>query len=55
MWSAFPVTWPYVYWRATLCPGDYAWVEVIDQAGAWTRDDHGRGLAIVAAVAGDGN
>jgi serine/threonine-protein kinase RsbW len=45
--------------RATLYPGDYAWVEVIDQGGAWTADehddDHGRGLAIVAAVAGDGN
>jgi anti-sigma regulatory factor (Ser/Thr protein kinase) len=45
--------------RATLYPGDYAWVEVIDQGGAWTADehddDHGRGLAIVAAVAGDAN
>jgi anti-sigma regulatory factor (Ser/Thr protein kinase) len=45
--------------RATLYPGDYAWVEVIDQGGGWTvdghDDDHGRGLAIVAGVAGDGN
>ena len=45
--------------RATLYPGDYVWVEVIDQGGAWTADalddDHGRGLAIVAAVAGEGN
>jgi serine/threonine-protein kinase RsbW len=45
--------------RVTLYPGDYTWVEVIDQGGAWTGDEqddeHGRGLAIVAAVAGDGN
>jgi hypothetical protein len=45
--------------RATIYPGDYAWVEIIDQGGAWTADalddEHGRGLAIVAAVAGDGN
>ena len=45
--------------RATLYPGDYAWVEVIDRGGAWTVDDHdeehGRGLVLVAAVAGDGN
>lgn len=45
--------------RATLYPGDYAWVEVIDQGGVWTADrhddEHGRGLAIVAAVAGDGD
>jgi serine/threonine-protein kinase RsbW len=45
--------------RATLYPGDYAWVEVIDQGGNWTADghddEHGRGLAIVAAIAGDGN
>jgi anti-sigma regulatory factor (Ser/Thr protein kinase) len=45
--------------RATLYPGDYAWVEVVDQGGAWTRDEyddeHGRGLAVVAGVAGDGN
>jgi len=45
--------------RVTLYPGDYAWGEVEDQGGAWTAgeadDEHGRGLTIVAAVAGDGN
>jgi serine/threonine-protein kinase RsbW len=45
--------------RATLYPGDYAWVEIVDQGGAWTADaldvEHGRGLAIVAAIAGAGN
>ena len=45
--------------RATLYPGDYAWVEVIDQGGAWIQDEHddehARGLAIVAAIVGDGN
>src|ERR1700678_3660684 len=45
--------------RATLYSGEYAWVEVVDEGGAWTRDEHddehGRGLGIVAAVAGDGN
>jgi serine/threonine-protein kinase RsbW len=45
--------------RATLYPGDYAWVEVIDLGGRWADDEHddeqGRGLGIVAAIAGDGN
>ena len=45
--------------RVTLYPGDYAWGEVEDQGGAWTADEaddeHGRGLTIVAAIAGDGN
>jgi serine/threonine-protein kinase RsbW len=45
--------------QAYLYLGDYAWVEVADRGGAWAdveNDDvHGRGLAIVAAVAGDGN
>lgn len=45
--------------RATIYPGDYARVEVIDAGGEWATDEHddehGRGLAIVAAVAGDGN
>ena len=45
--------------QATLYPGDYAWVEVIDQGGQWpadTHDDeHGRGLTVVAAIAGEGN
>jgi anti-sigma regulatory factor (Ser/Thr protein kinase) len=43
-----------------LYPGDYAWVEVTDQGGEWTEpdtddDEHGRGLALVAAIAGPGN
>lgn len=45
--------------RATLYRGEYAWVEVIDQGGPWTADEydgeHGRGLAVVAAIAGEGN
>jgi anti-sigma regulatory factor (Ser/Thr protein kinase) len=45
--------------RVTLYPGDYAWAAVIDQGGTWTADEvddeHGRGLAVVAAIAGDGN
>jgi serine/threonine-protein kinase RsbW len=45
--------------RATLYPGEYAWVEVVDEGGAWIRDEyddeHGRGLGIVAAIAGDDN
>ena len=45
--------------RATLHPGDYAWVEVVDEGGAWKQDQHddthGRGLAVVAGIAGDGN
>ena len=45
--------------RANLYPGDHASVEVIDQGGPWTPpkpgDEHGRGLAIVDAIAGDGN
>lgn len=45
--------------RATLYPGDYAWVEVVDQGGTWAEDEYdderGRGLGIVATVAGDGN
>lgn len=45
--------------EVTLYPGQYAWVEVVDQGGAWAAgsagDERGRGLAIVAAVAGDGN
>jgi serine/threonine-protein kinase RsbW len=45
--------------RATLYRGDYAWVEVIDEGGPWAAgeddEEHGRGLAVVAAVAGDGN
>jgi serine/threonine-protein kinase RsbW len=45
--------------RATLYPGDYAWVEVIDEGGPWAAgkndEEHGRGLTVVAAIAGDGN
>lgn len=45
--------------HVSLYPCDHVWIEVIDQRGTWTADeldeDHGRGLAIVAAVAGDGN
>jgi len=45
--------------RASLYLGEYAWIEVIDQGGSWTygdpHDERGRGLAIVASVAGDGN
>lgn len=45
--------------RVTLYPGDYAWAEVVDQGGTWAEDErdneHGRGLMLVAAVAGDGN
>ena len=45
--------------RVTLYPGDYAWGEVIDHGGTWTADEvddqQGRGLAVVEAVAGDGN
>jgi two-component sensor histidine kinase len=45
--------------RAEIRPADYAWLEVEDQGGAWVErepgDDHGRGLVLVAALAGDGN
>ena len=45
--------------HVTLYPGDYAWVEVVDQGGTWTPDkhgeEHGRGLVVLAAVAGGGN
>ena len=45
--------------RAIIYPGQYTWVEVIDQGGTWKKDEyddeHGRGLAIVAGVAGVDN
>jgi anti-sigma regulatory factor (Ser/Thr protein kinase) len=45
--------------RATFYLGAYAWVEVIDAGGVWTLDEHddehGRGLAVMGAIAGDGN
>jgi len=45
--------------RAEIHPGDYARLEVEDQGGEWdapdTDDEHGRGLGILAFLAGDGN
>jgi hypothetical protein len=45
--------------RAQVRPGEYAWVEVVDQGGPWTACDHSddrpHGLDIVARLAGDGN
>jgi anti-sigma regulatory factor (Ser/Thr protein kinase) len=45
--------------RAEIQPGEFAWLEVEDQGGPWIErkpgDDHGRGLVLVAALAGDGN
>jgi anti-sigma regulatory factor (Ser/Thr protein kinase) len=47
--------------RAEVFPGDFAWLEVEDQGGpptereAGDEDERGRGLAIVAALAGEGN
>ena len=45
--------------RATLYPDHCAWVEVTDHGGTWAADEaddeQGRGLAIVAAVAGADN
>src|SRR3984885_15901989 len=45
--------------RATLYPGDYAWIEVIDQGGPWADgaddEERGRGLTVVAALAGGGH
>jgi serine/threonine-protein kinase RsbW len=45
--------------RAEVRPGDFAWLEVEDQGGPWIDrkpdDEHGRGLAMVASLAGDGN
>jgi anti-sigma regulatory factor (Ser/Thr protein kinase) len=45
--------------RAEIRPGDYAWLEVEDHGGPWVEKDsdeeHGRGLAMVAALVGDGN
>lgn len=45
--------------RARIRSGEYVWLEVEDQGGEWAShekdDEHGRGLAIVAAIAGDGN
>ncbi len=45
--------------RLYVRPGDYAWLEIEDEGGPWIAsepdDERGRGLAIVAAIAGDGN
>jgi len=46
--------------RAEVHPGHYAWLEVEDQGGGWAErdpndDEHGRGLGILAYLAGDGN
>jgi anti-sigma regulatory factor (Ser/Thr protein kinase) len=45
--------------RAEVRPGDYAWLEVEDQGGPWAErepdEERGRGLAMVAALAGEGN
>jgi serine/threonine-protein kinase RsbW len=45
--------------HATLYLGEYAWVEIIDQGGPWSQDEHdaehGRGLVVVAAITGSGN
>ena len=45
--------------RAEVLPGEYAWLEVEDQGGPWIERDpgeeHGRGLALVAHLAGEGN
>ena len=45
--------------RAEVHPGDFAWLEVEDQGGPWMEheadEEHGRGLAIVKTLAGDGN
>ena len=44
---------------ATLSPGQFAWLEVMDQGGIWDsrprEDDRPHGLDIVRAIAGDGN
>ncbi len=46
--------------RAELRQGEYARLEVEDLGGGWSNyvdehDEHGRGLDIVGAIAGDGN
>ena len=45
--------------RVEVCPGAFAVVEVEDQGGPWVErkpgEERGRGLAMVAALAGDGN
>jgi two-component sensor histidine kinase len=45
--------------RAEVCPGAFVLLEVEDQGGPWVEkesdEEHGRGLAMVAALAGEGN
>jgi hypothetical protein len=45
--------------RAKLYPGNYVWVEVVDQGGPWkgreASDDRPHGFAIVARLAGSDN
>ncbi len=45
--------------RVEVHPGRYAWLEVEDEGGEWIKrdpdDEHGRGLDILAVLAGDGN
>jgi two-component sensor histidine kinase len=45
--------------RVEVSPGTFACVEVEDQGGPWVErkpgEERGRGLAMVAAIAGDGN
>jgi anti-sigma regulatory factor (Ser/Thr protein kinase) len=45
--------------RAEVRPGDFTWLEVEDQGGPWAErkpdDERGRGLAMVAALAGEDN
>lgn len=45
--------------RAEVRPDEYVWLEVEDQGGPWVDkgpdDEHGRGLALVDALAGEDN
>jgi anti-sigma regulatory factor (Ser/Thr protein kinase) len=45
--------------HVTFYVGEYVWAEVADAGGRWVADgwdeEHGRGLSIVGAIAGDGN
>jgi hypothetical protein len=45
--------------RAEVMAGKYAWLEVEDEGGPWMDkgpdEEHGRGLALVSCLAGDGN
>ena len=45
--------------EVTIDHGEYVWAEVIDGGGPWAidahDDEHGRGLSIVATIAGADN